>query len=156
MPKEAVDFNNPEALAEDLAGLVAEAAGEKAPKAKKVAKPKTVTCLNCGTIFEVPKSISSRGVVSGLALEEMNEDQLKIEYRNANSVAYKTKKNPNAKPESIEKTEARLAAVKAEMDKKGIAPTGRSKDVTAATIAELIKSGKISLEDLQAQLDKQA
>jgi hypothetical protein len=83
----------------------------------------------------------------------MTDDQLKIEYRNANSVAYKTKKNPLAKPESVERTQTRLDAVKAVMDVRGIAPTGKSHEVTAANVADMIKSGKISIADLQALLD---
>jgi len=148
--KEAVDFTKPEAIEADLLAAVADAA---APKEKKAPKPRMVTCPNCGTAFELPKSLAARGVVSGIALEDMTDEQLKIEYRNANSVFYKTKKNPASKPESIERTTARLDAVKAIMDTRGIAPTGKTQEITAANVADMIKAGKIDLDALQALLD---
>ena len=99
--------------------------------------------------YLVPKSGSIRGIVAGIPLTEMTDDQLKIEYRNANSVFYKTKKANK----DVTKSESRLNACKAEMDKRGIQPTARaSATIDATTIAELIKAGKINVDELQARL----
>ena len=148
----AVDFENPEAIAEELAAVTT-----AEPKEKKAPKPKVVkvTCPNCAHEFdfEVPKSVGSRGSVAGIALEDMTDDQLKIEYRNANSVAYKAKK-ANKNPDTIANSEARLERVKAEMEARGIQPTARAAaKVDAQTVANLIMSGKISAEEIQAFLD---
>lgn len=60
---------------------------------------------------EVPKQ--SRGKVSGIALEDMTDDELKVEATNAKSVLYKAKKR-EADADTIAKNEARVAAVEAE------------------------------------------
>ena len=158
MSKEtAVDFSNPEALEAELAATEVKAA----PKTRKAAKPRVITVsytadkdIKAGeTIefeYEVPKSTRTRGIVAGIPLPEMSPDQLKIEYRNANSVFYKTKKAGR----DASKAEARLEACKAEMAKRGIQPTARgSAKVDAAAIADLIKSGKISVDEIQSLLD---
>lgn len=89
---------------------------------------------------------------AGIPLEEMTDDQLKIEYRNANSVAYKTKKAGR----DATKAEERLEHCKAEMEKRGIQPTARAAaKVDAATVANMIKSGALSVDDIQALLDAQ-
>lgn len=155
----AVDFNNPESLAAELEA--AETAGEKAPKAKKPAKPRIIKVsftadrdIAAGETvefeYEVPKA-ERRGAVAGIALEDMTDDQLKIEYRNANSVAYKTRKAGR----DASKADARLEACKAEMEKRGIQPTARTggQKIDANTIANLIKAGTVSVEDIQALLD---
>lgn len=160
MSKEtAVDFSNPEALEAELAAL--DMKPEK-KKTRKAAKPRIIKVsftadrpIAAGeTIefeYELPKSAGSRGIVAGIPLEEMTVDQLKIEYRNANSVYYKTKKAGR----DASKAEARLEACKAEMAKRGIQPTMRktSVNIDATAIANLIKSGKISVEEIQALLD---
>lgn len=159
----AVDFSNPEAVDAALAAAEQElAAGDATatPKAKKPAKPRIIKVtytadhdIKAGeTIefeYEVPKA-ERRGAVVGIALEDMTDDQLKIEYRNANSVHYKTVKAGR----DATKANERLERVKAEMEKRGIQPTARAAaPVTAASVAELIKSGKISVEELQSLLD---
>lgn len=162
---EAVDFSNPEALEAELAA--ADAATPAGAKEKKPAKPKMIKVsfvadkdYKAGeTIefdYEVPKGMSTRGAVAGIALVDMTDDQLKIEYRNANSVFYKAKK-ANKNPDTIKKAEVRLEAVKAEMEKRGIQPTSRgAADVDAEGIAKLIMSGKVSVEDIQALLNAAA
>ena len=154
-----VDFNNPEAIESELAAAESTETA-KAPKEKKPAKPRMIKVtytadhdIKAGeTIefeYEVPKA-ERRGQVVGIPLEEMTDDQLKIEYRNANSVHYKTVKA--GRDASMAKE--RLDACKAEMDKRGIAPTGRGgAKLDAETIAAAIKSGKVSAADIQALLD---
>lgn len=56
----------------------------------------------------------NRGVLAGIAVSEMTDDQLKIELRNANSVLYKAKKR-GADAELITKHEQRVETVKAEI-----------------------------------------
>lgn len=153
-----VDFSNPESIEQELAaaGTVVPAAKEKKPAKPKVIKV-TYTAtedIAAGTTiefdYEVPKSLTSRGAVAGIPVTEMTDEQLKIEYRNANSVFYKTKKAGR----DATKAEERLNVCKAEMEQRGIQPTGRSQaTVDAAAVAALIKSGKISIEDLQSFLD---
>lgn len=162
----AVDFDNPEALEAELAAAAA-APEEKKAKPKKPAKPKVIKVkfvadrdIAAGEEiefdYEIPKGASRRGAVAGIPLEEMTNDQLKIEYRNANSVYYKAKK-ANKNPETIEKATVRLNNVKAEMEKRGIQPTSRqTKDIDAQTIANLILAGKVSAEDIQAFLNQAA
>lgn len=147
-----VDFSDPASLEAELkANEVKGTVVPGAKKEKKPAKPKIVTCPHCQAEFELPKSLVQRGVVAGIALEEMNEDQLKIEYRNANSVFYKQQK---AKGKASDVATARLEAVKAAMAAKGIAPTARAAAVVdAASIAELIKTGKVTVEDIQKLLE---
>lgn len=154
-----VDFTNPESIAEELEAAET-ASTATTPKAKKPAKPRIIKVhftadhdIAAGETvefeYEVPKS-ERRGAVAGIPLEEMTDEQLKIEYRNANSVAYKTRKAGR----DATKAEARLDACKAEMEKRGIQPTARStQKIDANTIATLIKTGQVSVEDIQALLD---
>ena len=159
MSNETVDFTNPEAIAAELEA--AETPAVKEPKAKKPAKPRVIKVhfvadhdIAAGEEvvfdYEIPKS-ERRGVVAGIPLEEMTDDQLKIEYRNANSVFYKT----NKAGRDTTNAAARLDACKTEMEKRGIQPTSRmgAQKIDAATIANLIKAGKVSAEDIQAILD---
>lgn len=159
----AVDFTNPESVAAALQAETAAELGGTAPtkKAKKPAGPKKVRVsfiadrdIKKGeTIefeYELPVSTGTRGAVAGIPIDKMTDDQLKIEYRNANSVAYKTKKAGR----DATKAEERLERVKAEMAKRGIQPTARaSATVDATTVANLIKTGKLSVEDIQKLLD---
>ena len=152
---EAVDFSSPESIA---AELEANTAVTPAPKQKAAPKPKIVkvTCPNCNTEFdfEVPKSLGTRGALSGVALEDMTDDQLKIEYRNANSVAYKAKK-ANKNQDTITKSAERLERVKAAMEARGISTSSRGPvAVDAEAIAKLIIAGSVSAEDIQAFLSK--
>lgn len=159
---EVVDFSNPEALAAELEA--AETTKTTGTKEKKPPKPRKIKVsyvadkdyLAGETIefeYEIPKGMGTRGQLVGITLEEMTDEQLKIEYRNANSVHYKTKKAGG----DTTKAGARLEAVKAEMAKRGIQPTSRgSVTVTAASVAELIKTGAISVDDIQKFLDAAA
>lgn len=159
----AVDFNNPEALAAELAAADEAATAAKTTE-KKERKPRTIKVsftadhdIKTGETVEfdytLPVSQSTRGQVAGIPLTEMTDDQLKIEHRNANSIYYKQ----NKAGKLTEKATERLAAVKAEMEKRGIKPSSRgTATVDASTVAELIKSGKISVEDIQKMLDASA
>lgn len=166
MANKNVDFNNPESVAEAIAEAETQAAetatGEKAAKPKK---PRIVKVswtadrdVKAGETvefeYELPVSSGKRGIVAGIPLEEMTEEQLKIEYRNANSVFYKQTKAGK----DTTKSKERLDAVLAKMEEKGIKPTGRAAaaPVTAASIAALIKAGKISAEEIQSLLDGSA
>ena len=161
----AVNFDDPQSVAEALAAAdAAELGAEGAPKAKKERKPAgpkiikvTYTAdrdIAAGETIEFDYTLPAsmrRGAVVGIPLEEMTDDQLKIEYRNANSVHYKTKKAGRDATKAVE----RLERVKAEMSKRGIQPTSRATavNVDANTVAELIKTGKISVDDIQKLLD---
>jgi hypothetical protein len=57
----------------------------------------------------------TRGTLSGLALSDMTDEQIKQELTNANSVLYKAKKR-GVDADKIAIYEARVAAVKAEKD----------------------------------------
>lgn len=158
-----VDFSNPASIAEELAAADAQPKSSTKKKERKPRKPRTIKVtytapkdIKAGEtiefVYEIPKSTRTRGAVAGIPVPEMTDDQLKIEYRNANSVYYKTKKAGR----DTTKAEERLNGVKAEMAKRGIQPTARtSAKVDAAAIANLIKSGQIKVEDIQAMLDAQ-
>lgn len=155
----AVDFSNPEALEAELKELEANKPAEGAVKAPKEKKPKMVTCPECGHVFELPKSLSNRGAVVGIPLEEMTEEQLKIEYRNASSVLYKTQKaakdGKQVREGGIAAAQTRVDNVKAAMDAKGIAPSARgAQKVDASTVANMIASGALSVDDIQAMLEQ--
>lgn len=175
----AVDFNDPKSLEEELAVVEApkKAAPKKAKKkrAPKVIKVKAPAGAKAGDMFEhniaeprivtitVPEGVKAgeefdytlparrRGVLAGLKLEDMTDDQLKIEYRNAKSVHYKQEKAGKIAP----KAQERLDNVIARMEEKGISPGTRqaAKTVDAEGIAGLIKAGKVSVEEIQALLD---
>ena len=166
MSNTPVDFNNPEELEKELAAVEAETeTTEKvADKAAKPKKPRTVKVtytadrdIKAGeTIvfdYEIPKTgRSGVGVNAGIAIEDMNEAQLKIEYRNASSVLYKTKKAGR----DTTAAQARLDKVIAAMQAKGIEPGKRSAAIAkidASTIANLIRSGQVSVDDIQKLLD---
>lgn len=162
MSNQAVDFNNPEAMEAELAAM--EAPVETKAKVKKPRKPRVITIevteeialLDVGQTFEYEIPAATRGgggsgILAGIAVEDMTEEQLKIEYRNANSVHYKQTK---AKGVASEAATERLEKVKAIMEAKGIAPTARAAaQVDANTIAALIKAGKVNVDDIQALLD---
>lgn len=170
MNENAVNFEDTEALEKELAGLEASdaAAAEGGAKTKKPKekKPKVIKVswtadhdIKEGETVEfdytLPASTKIRGVNAGIPVEEMTEEQLKIEYRNANSVLYKTKKAGR----DATAAQARFDKVVAIMKEKGIAPTARGAQpikVDAAAVAELIKSGQISVDELQNLLNADA
>lgn len=161
-----VDFNDPESIKNELAAAGTDSAatnGSKDKKEKGEPKPKIIKVtftaaadIKAGeTItfdYELPKSTAIRGIVAGIPLAEMTDDELKIEYRNSNSVYYKTKKAGH----DVTKAEARFNACRAEMTKRGIQPTSRaSAPVDAAAVAAMIKAGTINIEDLQKLLNSE-
>ena len=158
-----VDFTDPASLEAELAATP-DTGAKTEKKAKKPAKPRIIHIKHTadkayaeGDViefdYELPKSEGTRGQVAGIPLAEMTDDQLKIEYRNANSVNYKTGKAGR----DTTHTQARVDAVKDVMTQRGIAPTGRmSTTFDAAAIANAIISGKISITEIQASLDKSA
>lgn len=78
--------------------------------------------LNAGDTFtvEVEAPVAERkqrGVLAGIALEDMSDDQLKREIINANSVLYKAKQR-GAAEETIAHNQARVEAAKAEKAKR--------------------------------------
>lgn len=69
---------------------------------------------------EMPeRTKKTRGVLAGISVAEMTDDQLKRELINANSVLYKAKQR-GASAEVIAANEARVEAVKAERDRRGL------------------------------------
>lgn len=136
------------AIKEAEANAAASANGDAA--APKVKKPKMATCPACGNVFELPVGATRQGLLAGIAVEDMTEDQLRIERRNAHSVWYKSNKKDPAS-EGTKKSLERLQKVEAIMEAKGIAVSVR-KAATVEDIAALIKGGAISLEDLNALL----
>lgn len=163
-----VDFNNPDELEKELAAAN-EAAETEATASTKTRKPKgpkvikvTFTAdhdVKAGeTItfdYEVPASARRVGVNTGIAIEDMNEAQLKIEYRNANSVLYKTKKAGRDATKAQERVDAVIAAMEAKGIKPGTRVATATQPLDAAGIANLIKSGKVSVEDIQKLLDSE-
>lgn len=158
--KTPVDFNDAASIEAELAAAESTETKGAGTKERKPAKPRVIKVsftadhdIKAGeTIefeYELPKA-QSRGQLVGIALEDMTDDQLKIEYRNANSVYYKTSKAGR----DATKAKARLDACKELMDKRGIAPTARGAvKLDAASIAEAIKAGKVDVADIQALLD---
>ena len=152
-----IDFSDPDSIANELAAAAAPAATTKEANAKK---PKVIKVTYTATEdsaagttitfdYEMPVGTGTRGMVSGIALVDMTDDELKIEHRNANSVFYKQQKAAKDTTKSGE----RLEKVKAEMAKRGITPSSRgTANVDANTVAALIKAGKIDLEDLNKLL----
>lgn len=162
MANKPVDFSNPESVA----AAIAEAETTEATKATKSTAPKekkpkvikvTWTAdkdIKAGETVEfdytLPVSATRRGILDGVSLDDMDEAQLKIEYRNANSVYYKQTKAGK----DTTKSKARLDAVVEKMKEKGInVSTRAAAPVTAETIAALIASGKVDAAEIQAILD---
>lgn len=81
-----------------------------------------ITCPHCEGIITIERPAPQRrGALAGIALEEMTDDQLKIEIRNAKSVLYKAEKR-NAPAETILNNQARVDAAMAEKAKREPAP----------------------------------
>lgn len=165
--KTPVDFNNPESVAEGLAEAAAQATetATATTGTAKVKKPKIIHVpvsftaeqdIAAGSVvafnfdYELPVGTGTRGELNGVALADMTDEQLKIEYRNAHSVWYKQNKTGK----DTAKSKARLDAVKAKMDEKGIAPSGKgsAEELDAAGIAKLVAAGKIDAAALIALL----
>lgn len=85
----------------------------------EVTVPEGLTAGDTFTVkVEQPEKVKrGRGILHGIAIEDMTDEQLKREIINANSVLYKAKLR-GAKAEIIEANEARAAAAKAERDKR--------------------------------------
>lgn len=87
----------------------------------EIAAPKN---LKEGELFEVEVEAPAvekkpRGVLAGLTLEEMTPEQLKRETINAKSVLYKATQR-GAAEETIAANQARVDAVEAEKEKRGM------------------------------------
>ena len=164
----AVDFNYPEAIAEELAAAETTAAtATTTEKKEKVKKPRVVKVSFTATAdikagetvefdYELPMSTRcGAGVNAGIAIEDMSIEQLKIEYRNANSVLYKTKKAGR----DCSKAHELFYKVVEAMTAKGVTPGQRAAapvKVDAAVIANLISKGEVSIDDIQKMLDATA
>ena len=80
-----------------------------------------ITCPHCGGVITIERPAPQRrGVLAGIPLEEMTDEQLKIEIRNAKSVLYKAQKR-NAPAETILNNQARVDAALAEKAKRDAA-----------------------------------
>ena len=77
-----------------------------------------------------------RGMLAGLSLEDMTDEQLKREMINANSVLYKAKQR-GAAEETIAANEARVEAAKAEKAKRA-SMNLESADVEAPNVASIM------------------
>lgn len=78
----------------------------------------TLTCPHCNNefILETPAP-QRRGQLSGIAIEDMTDEQLKIEIVNSKSVLYKAQKR-GASADTIAKNQARVDAAMAEKAKR--------------------------------------
>jgi len=84
-----------------------------------------ITCPHCeGTITIERPAPQRRGTLAGIPLEEMTDEQLKIEIRNAKSVLYKAQKR-NAPAETILNNQARVDAALAEKAKRDAAKASK-------------------------------
>lgn len=95
--------------------------------------------LSAGDVFkivveapELPKR--ERGVLNGIALEDMTDEQLKREITNSKSVLYKATKR-EADQEVIDRAQARVDAAVAEKDKR--AATAAPDGVPAGSVASV-------------------
>lgn len=80
-----------------------------------------ITCPHCEGVITIERPAPQRrGTLAGVALEEMTDEQLKIEIRNAKSVLYKAEKR-NAPAETILNNQARVDAAMAEKAKRDAA-----------------------------------
>ena len=84
-----------------------------------------ITCPHCGGVITIERPAPQRrGVLAGIALEDMTDEQLKIEIRNAKSVLYKAEKR-NAPAETILNNQARVDAALAEKAKRDAAKASK-------------------------------
>jgi len=114
---------------------------------KEVAEVKTtdtITCPHCGGSIEIERpvhnsTIGRRGKLSGVKLEDMTDEQLKVEIVNSKSVLYKATKR-GAAADVIAKNQDRVNAadaLKASRD----AVKNEAKAVLAAETASLTAMG---------------
>lgn len=90
----------------------------------------------------------SRGMLAGVTVEEMTEEQLKRELINANSVLYKAKQR-GASEAIINANQARVDAVKAERTKRGL---DAAKPVVTATPIAATPVESVYDEDTAAEV----
>jgi len=106
--------------------------------------------LVAGDVFvlevEVPATARKpRGILAGLTVEEMTDDQLKREIINASSVLYKAKQR-GANEEIIAANEVRLAAAKAEKEKRTPVKVVVEEGPVADVLAEDVYNEDITTE----------
>jgi len=102
--------------------------------------------------IEIPKNSGKpRGVLKGIDLEDMTDDQLKREIINASSVLYKAKQR-EAAPEIIEANQARLDAAKAVKAKREpVAEVEVLPTLTAAIVGTKVKDTPVYVSDEVAE-----
>lgn len=107
----------------------------------------TVICPECGKEIDVelPEKVKKpRGQLAGIALADMTDEQLKRELINANSVLYKAKQR-GAAAEVIAANEARVAAAKAEKEKRH--PVAASEEIYAEGVEDsLAEAAELAAE----------
>lgn len=84
----------------------------------------------------------NRGALAGIAVEDMDLDQVKIELRNANSVLYKAKKR-DADAELISQHEARVEKAKARLNE--LKPAAPAKEEAGENTTD----GEATAEELE-------
>lgn len=97
----------------------------------------SVTCPKCENMFEaeLPKPERKRGILHGIALQDMTDEQLKRELINSKSVLYKAKQR-GADEKTVAANEARVNAALAEKDSR----QGTASDAAASDAGEGIAS----------------
>ena len=86
-----------------------------------------------------------RGQLKGIALEDMDDDQLKREIINASSVLYKATKR-GASQETIDANQARVDAAKAEKEKRHPKPLVEEGPVAEAMDTDAVYNEEVSAE----------
>lgn len=78
----------------------------------------TIVCPHCGGEVLIERDLPKRrGMLAGKTLEEMTDEELKIEIRNAKSALYKAQQK-NANEETILRNKVRVEAALAEREKR--------------------------------------
>ena len=123
-----------------------------------------VVCPHCQQEIEVEierpmhtGTVGRRGKLQGLKLEEMSDDQLKVEIVNSKSVLYKAKKR-GAASDIITKNEDRVNAAEAEKAKREakVAAEKVVKAEDATTTATDVKAEDATATDVKAEDAKPA
>jgi hypothetical protein len=92
----------------------------------------TLTCPHCNNEFVIETPAPQRrGQLQGLAIEEMTDEQLKVEIVNAKSVLYKAQKR-GASADTIAKNQARVDAAMAEKAKRAPAVETKTEEAPVA------------------------
>lgn len=95
-----------------------------------------ITCPHCKNVITIERPAPQRrGVLAGIALEDMTDEQLKIEIRNAKSVLYKAIKR-NAPTETILNNQARVDAALAEKAKREAAKAPKEESAEEEDVYE--------------------